>query len=185
MKPGALPRGNPRLPATARTSRRTATRALHTRAQPSSRALRPSMLRARDFLAQPSQQPAHIADTQTQHLPSISSLRIARPISHARACLEPHVPPRQTVDLPRPLSPDAQPCLSNCALLVRQSAPVLMRARPHSTQAIAARVRPVMLNESAEASSRASPMGAGTYAVTPRMPAYKLQGWLQCSANSC
>ena len=68
--------------------------------------------------------------TPKQHLPSISSLRIARPISHARACLEPHVPPRQTVDLPRPLSPDAQPCLSNGALLVRQSAPVLMRARP-------------------------------------------------------
>ena len=65
MKPGALPRGNPRLPATARTSHRTATRALHTRSKPSAHALRPSVPHAHNFLAQPSQQPAHIAHTQT------------------------------------------------------------------------------------------------------------------------
>ena len=99
--------------------------------------------------------------TPKQHLPSISSLRIARPIPHSRARLEAHVPPRQTVDLPRPLSPDAQPCLSNCALLVRQPAPVLIlrarsrrRHRPHA--------RPAMLNESADAPSRALPPGAGS-----------------------
>ena len=68
MKPRALPRGNPRLPATARTSRRIATHALHTRAQPSSCALRPSMLRARNFLAQPSHvQPARGAMVQPAH----------------------------------------------------------------------------------------------------------------------
>jgi len=98
MKPGALPRGNPRLPATARTSRRTATRALHTRAQPSSRALRPSMLRARDFLAQPSQQPAHIANTQT---------------AFAQHILPPHrtthLPRSSLPRAPRPPSPDRGP----------------------------------------------------------------------------
>ena len=86
MKPGALHSGNPRLPATARTSRRTATRALHTRAQPSARALRPSMLRARNFLAQPSQQPVHIADTQ---------------IAFAQHILPPH----RTTHLPRSSPP--------------------------------------------------------------------------------
>jgi hypothetical protein len=98
MKPVALPRGIPRLPATARTSRRTATRALHTRAQPSSRALRPSTLRARDFLAQPSQQPAHTADTQT---------------AFAQHILPPHCTthlPRSSLPrAPRPPSPDRGP----------------------------------------------------------------------------
>ena len=76
MTPGALPRGNPRLPATARTSRRTAARAPQARAQPSASALRPSMLRTRDSLAQPCANSHHFAHT-VQHLPSIPSLRIA------------------------------------------------------------------------------------------------------------
>ena len=76
MTPGALPRGNPRLPATARTSRRTAARAPQARAQPSASALRPSMLRTRDSLAQPCANSQHFAHT-VQHLPSIPSLRIA------------------------------------------------------------------------------------------------------------
>ena len=86
----ALPAASPRVPASTRASHRTATRALHTRAQPSSRALRPSMLRARDFLAQPSQQPAHIADTQTAFAQHI-------------------LPPHRTTHLPRS-SPPRGPC---------------------------------------------------------------------------
>ena len=49
-----------------------------------------------------------------------------------------------------------------------------------STQAIAVRVRPATLDESAAASLLASPMGAGTHAVTHRLPAYMSQG---CSAQ--
>ena len=77
-KPRALaPRGNPRLPATARTSRRTAARALQARARPSASAHQPSMLRTRNSHAQPCTNSQHIAHP-VQRLPSIPSLRIAK-----------------------------------------------------------------------------------------------------------
>ena len=85
------------------------------------------------IIATPMPSPAnsqHPLRTSNQHLPNIPSPGIARPLSCARARLPVHVPPRRTVGLPRPRLPEAQPCLSTCALLVRHSAPVLMRARP-------------------------------------------------------
>ena len=85
------------------------------------------------IIATPMPSPAnsqHTLRTSNQHLPNIPSPGIARPLSCARARLPVHVPPRRTVGLPRPRLPEAQPCLSTCALLVRHSAPVLMRARP-------------------------------------------------------
>ena len=85
------------------------------------------------IIATPMPSPAnsqHPLRTSNQHLPNIPSPGIARPLSCARARLPVHVPPRRTVGLPRPRLPEAQPCLSTCALLVRHPAPVLMRARP-------------------------------------------------------
>ena len=122
------------------------------------------------IIATPMPSPAnsqHPLRTSNQHLPNIPSPGIARPLSCARARLPAQVPPPRAVDLPRPAPPDAQPCLSHCALLVRQPAPVLIlrarsrrRHRPH--------VRPAMLNESADAPSRALPPGAGS--LVPRHP---------------
>jgi hypothetical protein len=153
MKPGALPRGNLRLPATARTSRRTATRALHARAQPSSRALRPSVLRARDFLAQPSQQPAYTADTQTAfaqhilpshrttHLPRSSPPRGPCPPSPDRGSAPP--PPSRRPDLPINLCAIC-PAVSICA----QAADTTAAHRP--------RIRTATLREAAGTSPSAS-----------------------------
>ena len=125
MKPGPLLRGSPRLTATARTPRHTAARALLARAQPSASALQPSTHRARNSLPQPCTNSQHIAHP-FQHLPSIPSHGIARALPCARARLSGHVPPRRNVGLPRPRLAEAQPCLSTCALPVRQSASVLM-----------------------------------------------------------
>ena len=166
MKPGALPRGNPRLPATARSSRRTTARAPQARARLSASALRPSMLRIRDSLAQPCTNSQHIAHT-VQHLPSIPSHGIARALPCARARLPAQVPPRQTVGLPRPLPPDVQPCLSTCALLVRQSASVLM-LRVRSQCATIVCIRPAAPDGTAATRSRATHTGAGL--CVPRRP---------------
>ena len=141
MKPGPLLRGSPRLTATARTPRHAAARALLARAQPSASALQPSTHRARNSLPQPCTNSQHIAHP-FQHLPSIPSHGIARALPCARARLPGHVPPRRNVGLPRPRLTEAQPCLSTCALPVRQSASVLM-LRVRSQCDVSGQLRPM------------------------------------------
>ena len=166
MKPGPLLRGSPRLTATARTPRHTAARALLARAQPSASALQPSTHRARNSLPQPCTNSQHIAHP-FQHLPSIPSHGIARALPCARARLPGQVPPRRNVGLPRPRLTEAQPCLSTCALPVRQSASVLM-LRVRSQCATIVCIRPAAPDGTAATRSRATHTGAGL--CVPRRP---------------
>ena len=170
MTPGALPRGNPRLPATARTSRRTAARAPQARAQPSASALRPSMLRTRDSLRHSLARTASTLRTQFSICPAYPPSASHEP-SPAR---EPVTRPMSTLaglwTRPAPSSPPPCPACQHVryVLGIQQLCSCCECVR--SVQATAIHVRPATLDEPAAAQPRAQPLGCRQRILVLRRP---------------
>ena len=102
----------------------------------------------------------------------MSSHGIAQALLCARARLPAHIPPRRPVDPPRPLPPDAQPCLPTCTPFARQTAPVpMLRARPQRAGHSQTHAWPAALDEPAAATSRVQRLGCRLHcAEKPRLP---------------
>ena len=184
MTPGALPRGNPRLPATARTSRRTAARAPQARAQPSASALRPSMLRTRATPLHSLARTANTLRTQFSICPAYPPSASHEP-SPAR---EPVTRPMSTLaglwTRPAPSSPPPCPACQHVryVLGIQQLCSCCECVR--SAQATAIHVRPATLDEPAAAQPRAQPLGCRQRILVLRRPGSQRTSLAQGSEHS-